>query len=203
MQNGFNQFQCPLCGRSVSIRKFDPTNFVDDVIGIRFVGLGYGLGFGVADKGSILDSGDPVLYLIADRVLEISRFFLDADIITKDMLVSHLPVLESRAQNEELEKLREAVDDYEEEMDGLLVQVNKVLSKVYEAEFSYLKDALGALIVEYREALEEEDEDEEEYDEVENVGSEYEEPVKPMTALDREIQLSERELQAGEEEDNI
>ena len=111
MANGFNQFQCPLCGRSVSIRKFDPENFVNDVIGISFVGLGYGRGFGVADKGSILDSGDPILDLIANRVLEISRFMMDAGIITENSLAYHLPVLESNKESQS--KLESEVDALE------------------------------------------------------------------------------------------
>ena len=72
MESAYNQFQCPLCGKSVGIKNFDPSNFDDDIIGIRFVGLGYGRGFEVAAKGSILDSEDPVLDKIADRVVEIS-----------------------------------------------------------------------------------------------------------------------------------
>ncbi len=76
MDSGYNQFQCPLCGKSVGIKNFDPSDFDDDIIGIRFVGLGYGRGFEVASKGSILDSDDPVLDKIAARVVEISQFLL-------------------------------------------------------------------------------------------------------------------------------
>lgn len=79
MESGYNQFQCPLCGRTVAIRSFDPSNFDDDVIGIRFVGLGRGRGFEVAAKGSLLDSEAPVLDKIADRVAEVYDLFFETD----------------------------------------------------------------------------------------------------------------------------
>ena len=114
-------------------------------------------------------------------MLEISRFLLDAEIITEAMLASHFSVLESRAQDEELEELQKSVDEYEEEMDGLLAQVNDALSDVYEEEFRYLEDAVEALITEYYEAVEEaEDEAEEDEDE---------DHAPPMTDLDRELQI--------------
>ena len=177
MENGFNQFQCPLCGRSVSIRKFDPTEFDDDVNGIRFEGLGYGRGFGVAEKGSILESGDPVLALIGDRVLEISRFLMDAGILTQSMIVSHFPVLESYAQVDEREKL---IDD-----------INAALEPYYGDEaFENLFNASKALLDQFLDYEEEEDEDEN--------GESDTRQYESLSELDKEILLADRE----EEEEN-
>ena len=55
---------------------------------------------------------------------------------------------------DELAGLQNAADEYEETIDGLLAQVNDVLSEVYE-KFSDVGEAVAALIVEYNEALEE------------------------------------------------
>ncbi len=141
MEQHFNQLQCTLCGRSVSIRKFDPTDFVNDVIGIRFVGLGYGRGFGVAAKGSILHSGDPVLELMAGRVLEISRFLLDAEIITKSMLESRFPFLasntESRARlSSEVEALEVEIEDLENKITWFKNEVAKLESEIETLEIN-------------------------------------------------------------------
>jgi len=187
MENGFNQFQCPLCGRSVSIRKFDPTEFDDDVNGIRFEGLGYGRGFGVAEKGSILESGDPVLALIGDRVLEISRFLMDAGILTQSMIASHIPVLESQAQVDEREEL---IDD-----------INAALKPYYGDEaFENLFDASKALLDQF---LDYEEEENKEDDEEVAVDRSFEdddlhdsyidsENFESLSVLDKEILLAER-----------
>lgn len=182
MENGFNQFQCPLCGRSVSIRKFDPTEFDDDVTGIRFEGLGYGRGFGVAEKGSLLDSGDPVLDLIADRVLEISRFLMDAGILTQSMIASHLPVLASQAQVDEREEL---IDD-----------INAALEPYYGDEaFENLFDASKALLDQFLDYEEEEaEEDDDEYDESDTMQHES------LSEIDKELLLAEREEEEDEDE---
>lgn len=182
MEQHFNQLQCPLCGRSVSISKFDPTDFVNDVIGIRFVGLGYGQGFGVAGKGSILDSGDPVLDLISHRVLEVSLFLLDAGIITKSMLESCFPVLASNTEarvklssevdalevdNEELENknkwFKNEVVKLESEIDALEVDVENL-----ERKNAGLKKEVEKLREQQESGVEDEGEDEDETDEIDD-----------------------------------
>jgi len=60
---------CPLCGKQVSIRHYDPTDFVDDILIILKRGLGKGKGFEEVDRYSLLDGSDPeLLDLISDRV---------------------------------------------------------------------------------------------------------------------------------------
>ncbi len=61
--------KCPLCGKQNSIRYFDPTNFVDDIIIILKRGLGRGKGWEDVEEYSLLDGSDPeLLDLISDRV---------------------------------------------------------------------------------------------------------------------------------------
>ncbi len=60
---------CPLCGKQNSIRHYDPTNFVKDILIILKRGLGKGKGFEEVDRYSLLDGSDPeLLDLISDRV---------------------------------------------------------------------------------------------------------------------------------------
>ena len=60
---------CPICGKQVSIRHYDPTDFEDDISIILKRGLGQGMGFEVVDRYSLLDGSDPdLLNLISDRI---------------------------------------------------------------------------------------------------------------------------------------
>ncbi len=60
---------CPICGKQVSIRHYDPTDFEDDISIILKRGLGRGMGFEVVDRYSLLDGSDPdLLNLISDRI---------------------------------------------------------------------------------------------------------------------------------------
>ena len=62
-------FVCPLCGKQVSTRKYDPTNFDEDIKIIVKRSLGYGRGFTVVDEYSLLDGSNPeLLDLLSDRV---------------------------------------------------------------------------------------------------------------------------------------
>jgi len=64
-----SQWQCPLCGKFVSIRHYDPSDFEDDILLVQIRGLGRGKGFEVTKKYSLLDGDNPeLLDLISDRV---------------------------------------------------------------------------------------------------------------------------------------
>ena len=64
-----SQWQCPLCGKIVSVSRYDPSDFDDDILLIQVRGLGRGKGFEVAEKYSLLDGDNPeLLDLISDRV---------------------------------------------------------------------------------------------------------------------------------------
>ena len=68
MSLNYNQFLCPLCGKTNQAATFDPSEFKDDVIGLRFRGLGRGRGWEISEEGSLLGSEVPVLKLLSDRV---------------------------------------------------------------------------------------------------------------------------------------
>ncbi len=62
-------FICPICGKQCSIRFYDPTGFVVDILIIRKRGLGRGMGFEEVERYSLRDGSDPeLLDLISDRV---------------------------------------------------------------------------------------------------------------------------------------
>ncbi len=69
---------CPICGKQNSIRHYDPTNFVNDILILLLRGLGKGKGFEVAERYSLLDGSNPALLaLIRDRVAVIHDFLFE------------------------------------------------------------------------------------------------------------------------------
>ncbi len=50
-----SQLACPLCGRYVSLSRFDPSGFDNDIYAVRMVGLGRGKGFAVGPSFSVLN----------------------------------------------------------------------------------------------------------------------------------------------------
>jgi hypothetical protein len=61
---------CPLCGKSTSLAKFNPSDFDDDIVVQTIHGLGRGRGFEVVSRESALGNSD-VTSLVAERVLMI------------------------------------------------------------------------------------------------------------------------------------
>jgi hypothetical protein len=60
---------CPLCGKQVSIKYYDPSDFDDDIMIIQLRGLGRGRGFEVVSEHSLFEDKDTeLLDLISDRV---------------------------------------------------------------------------------------------------------------------------------------
>jgi len=49
-----SQLACPLCGRYVSLKCFDPSNFESDIYAVNRTGLGRGKGFAVGPRFSVL-----------------------------------------------------------------------------------------------------------------------------------------------------
>ena len=133
-----SQIICGLCGKFFSVKHYDPEKFEDDIKRVQVRGKGRGKGTERAWTVSIFEDEDATIFLkLKDRIAKLySLFFDDED------------------RSDEWEKLQDAMDDYEEEFDGLLAKVNDALGDDYE-EFAYLADALEALIVEYHEAVEE------------------------------------------------
>ena len=50
-----SQLVCPLCGRFVSLKYFDPSGFEPDVFAVNVRGLGRGRGVVVSEVFSVLD----------------------------------------------------------------------------------------------------------------------------------------------------
>ena len=50
-----SQLACPLCGRYVSLSRFDPSGFEYDIYAVNMVGLGRGKGFAVGSSFSVLN----------------------------------------------------------------------------------------------------------------------------------------------------
>jgi len=64
-----SQLICPLCGKFVSVRYYDPSDFEDDILLVQVRGLGRGKGVEIVETYSLLDGSDTYLLdLISDRV---------------------------------------------------------------------------------------------------------------------------------------
>ncbi len=64
-----SQLMCPLCGKFVSVRYYDPSDFEDDILLVQVRGLGRGKGVEIEATYSLLDGGETYLLgLIRDRV---------------------------------------------------------------------------------------------------------------------------------------
>ncbi len=74
-------FVCPICGKQCSIRYYDPTDFVNDILMIRKRGLGRGRSFEEVERYSLLEGSDPeLLDLISERVAVIyNMLYEDAE----------------------------------------------------------------------------------------------------------------------------
>ena len=69
---------CPLCAKHCSIKHYDPSNFVNDILIILLRGLGKGKSFEEVDRYSLLAGSDPALLdLIRDRVAVIHDFLFE------------------------------------------------------------------------------------------------------------------------------
>lgn len=82
----------------------------------------------------------------------------------------------------------------------LIWEINDALEPYYEP-FDNLFDAAEALLAQFLEEEAADEDDEEDDDDEFSDGSYHEEPAQPMTDLDRELQIAERELQNWEEEE--
>ena len=74
---------CPLCGKSSSMRYYDPSDFKLDIYAKDVVGLGRGKGFATTSKYSLL--GNPeALAPMRDRLLDLVGLLRDNDIINEE-----------------------------------------------------------------------------------------------------------------------
>jgi signal transduction histidine kinase len=96
--NSMSMLMCPLCGKSTSVGRFDPSAFDDDIYVQTVRGLGRGRGFEVVSKSSILED-DAVIPLITDRILDITRMLLRCGRLNPAEVLSRLD-LQTTAPNE-------------------------------------------------------------------------------------------------------
>ena len=73
------QLVCPVCGRFVSLKSFNPDNFDPDILAVNVKGRGRGKGVRVTEKYSIVQPGNPTIELIKNRMLVLLRVLLDDD----------------------------------------------------------------------------------------------------------------------------
>ena len=151
--------KCPLCGKVNSITRYDPSNFDNDILIVKFRGLGRGKGFEVAEKYSLLDGSNPALLaLIRDRVAVIHDF-----------------TYENRS----------------EDQDDLIDDINAALD-VHEG-FDNLHDATNALLAQFLESDEEEDEIPLHMEEGALVVADQEGTYDTLSELDKELLIGEVE----------
>lgn len=80
---------CPLCGKNAPLTSLDPENLDLDLSLISFIGLGRGKGFTISEKISILGD-DTYSPMIADRIINLLKMFLNEDVINKEKLLTRL-----------------------------------------------------------------------------------------------------------------
>ena len=120
---------CPLCGKQVSIRYYDPSDFDDDIMIIQLRGLGRGRGFEVVSEHSLFEDEDTELL----------------DIISDRVAILYNLLYENNGDDED-------EDEAEDEGKGgtqngeLLDLVNDALADIYEERFSDLGEAVEALV---------------------------------------------------------
>ena len=87
---------CPLCGRSQALSRFNPEILDNDVYLVSFRGLGRGKGFIKSGEHSILHPGDPTVELIKNRMLEIIGFFIEKNCVTLNEILNVIQLPDPR-----------------------------------------------------------------------------------------------------------
>jgi hypothetical protein len=88
---------CPLCGKSTSLRTFDPSDFGDDIVVRNVRGLGRGRGFEVTDEHSIIDD-EEITRLIVARALRIVAMIRRRGHITPEEILNALDIETIRSE---------------------------------------------------------------------------------------------------------
>lgn len=181
---------CPLCGRSQALSRFNPEILDNDVYLVSFRGLGRGKGFIKSGEHSILHPGDPTVELIKNRMLEIIGFFIEKNCVTLNeilnviqlpdprLLLNDKEVLEATIGNI-VDVFRKRFDDYrydtdaEENPSEALTEILKVVR----SELNSLKDRGDKL--------------EKVHDEIRKLVAEIEKALEDEYDFDSEIELME------------
>lgn len=84
-----SHIRCALCGKNAPISTFDPSSLDLDLRVVSFKGLGRARGFAVDEEYSVL--GDDVYSpIVADRVLDLCRMYLDHGVIDSEQTIKRL-----------------------------------------------------------------------------------------------------------------
>ncbi|UCD44583.1 MAG: hypothetical protein JSV27_10760 [Candidatus Bathyarchaeota archaeon] len=183
-----SQLVCPLCGRFVSLSRFDPSFFESDIFAVNVRGLGRGKGFAVSETFSVLGERavtDP----IADRCRVILGVIEGMEVLSGDegaVLRAEVERWKREAQRERLvgEELFAKLVELEERNSLWRGEVSRLRSQLEEraAELALMEEEalrwkgvaseLRAEVGGLRFELAEADEEEDEYDEEEMLASE-------------------------------
>jgi len=112
-----SQVICPLCGKFVSVRHYDPSGFEEDILLVQVQGLGRGKGVEIVEKYSLLNGENPeLLDLISDRVAVIYDLLYEETEETEDNEEeSDTRQHESLTELDELDKeILSAEEEYED-----------------------------------------------------------------------------------------
>jgi hypothetical protein len=82
---------CPLCGSSKPISRYDPKIYDLDLTVVQYSGKGRGRGFEKINEESVLGD-DYFSPLTADRVLDLTKMFLDEKTLTKEKVFNKLNI---------------------------------------------------------------------------------------------------------------
>ena len=156
---------CPLCGKLAHLSCFTPDEYSEDIECVEMRSLGRARGFEVSARFSALGDEElmdmissrcrAILKIVGEEVTEkASVAALEKKLEKWRKEALGLREVESQLR-EEIVELEASADGYEEKMDAIRVQVNEALSDVYDEDFSDLEEAVGALISDYHEAVEE------------------------------------------------
>ena len=83
-------FECPLCGRSVSLSSWNPSQYEVEFIEKTFRGLGRGKGFEVASVNDIEDT--KTLEIIGNRCIEIIEKLIEDEVWSREEVLEAFTV---------------------------------------------------------------------------------------------------------------
>ncbi len=142
MSQDFTHFQCPVCGRSVGVKGYNPSVRPLDVLGKSFRGLGRGRGFEVSDEESILHTNpdDPIILKIRERVADVYDMFFEGDSAEERLdRINDLLGTDHETLMEATDALTSRLQDFmEEEMDE--ADTGAPVSRIAEEDYEYEDD---------------------------------------------------------------
>lgn len=146
-----SQFLCPLCGRHVSLAKYDPSDYEVDIIAVEKRGLGRGKGFEEVSRYSMLESDDVAMTLLKERVAvlykllheeESNAWAVDIESLTQENQRLRMRVDELLAALEDMVREEAEAEALEAEMESILAKINQD----FRTEYVHLDGAVDFLL---------------------------------------------------------